>query len=313
MREPLFIADTHCDTLYALTEENRRANLDVTPERLREGGVTLQTLALWTGPDGAETPAGVDGALALLARELACLPFFTDAGVPQVFDPRDAKAGMPHVMLSIEGGEAFAADEAAVDAFCDKGVRLAALAWNHDNALCHCAKRGNGAGFTAYGRRVLRRMAKAGMAVDVSHMNERSFFDAAAAHEAPLMASHSCCRKLCDHFRNLTDEQIHLLIRTGGFIGVNFYAAFLSDDGVADVARVVDHIDHICQMGGEGVVGFGSDFDGIDLKPAGLEDAAKVPALVDTLSARGYPDAAVRAVAGQNFLRYFERVQALKG
>ena len=122
------------------------------------------------------------------------------------------------------------------------------------------------------------------------------------------MASHSCCRALCDHPRNLTDEQLRLMIREGSYVGMNFYPWFLSNEGKADLQRVVEHIDHICQLGGEKIVGFGSDFDGIECVPEGLEHAGKMPALIAALQARGYDQATIEGIAGKNLLAYYSRI-----
>ena len=122
------------------------------------------------------------------------------------------------------------------------------------------------------------------------------------------MASHSCCTALRNHFRNLTDDQLRLMIREGGYVGVNFYPYFLTDNGKADIGDVVNHIDHICQLGGADIVGFGSDFDGIECTPVGLEHPGHIPALIDALRARGYDDAAIRGIAGENLVKYYNRI-----
>ena len=151
-------------------------------------------------------------------------------------------------------------------------------------------------------------MQRVGMAVDTSHLNEAGFWDIVNRTDVPPMASHSCCMSLCRHFRNLTDEQIRALIRGGGYIGVNFYPAFLSENGEADAARVAEHIDHICQLGGEDIVGFGSDFDGIEKSPRDLRGADEVPNLLDSLRRRGYPEEKIEGIAGLNLVRYFRRI-----
>ena len=151
-------------------------------------------------------------------------------------------------------------------------------------------------------------MQAVGMAVDTSHLNEAGFWDILEKTDVPPLASHSCCKALCDHFRNLTDDQIRAMIDKGGYIGVNFYPAFLSADGKADAARVAEHIDHICQLGGAGIVGFGSDFDGIETTPSDIRHAGEVPNLLDALRNRGYDGETLEGIAGMNLVRYFERI-----
>lgn len=300
----MYIADTHSDTLYAMGVQHAPADrLMITPERLRRGGVTLQVFALWTGGKGNK------GDVAGIVRsELAQVPGLMAAGLRQVTDPADAKVGEQCFMLSVEGGEVFEPGLHTVQLYRDKGVRMAALLWNNENALGYPAKSGDRRGLTDYGLQVAREMQRVGMAVDVSHLNEAGFYDLFAKTDRPPMASHSCCRALCNHFRNLTDEQLRLMIREGGFVGVNFYPHFLSEDGRADAALVARHIDHICQLGGAEIVGFGSDFDGIETTPDNVRHPGDIPNLLDELRRLGYDDAAIAGIAGENLKRYFARI-----
>lgn len=296
----MFIADTHCDTLYAMARHPGE-KLMITPELLHQGGVTLQTLALWTGPKGADADA-------LAEEELAQLPRLTAAGLRQVDDPAQAKEGECCFMLSIEGGELFQSDLAAVQRWRERGVRMAAISWNNPTRIAQPAKSGSREGLSDYGVQIIREMQRVGMAVDVSHLNEAGYWDLFRKGDRPPMASHSCVRSLCDHFRNLTDEQLSAMIQNGGYVGVNFYPHFLSRDGKATVRTVAEHIDYICQMGGEKIVGFGSDFDGIEVCPDGLENAGQIPALLEELRRMGYSEGAIAGVAGGNLRDYFQRI-----
>ena len=123
------------------------------------------------------------------------------------------------------------------------------------------------------------------------------------------MASHSCVRSLCDHFRNLNDDQIEAMVQYGGYIGVNFYPAFLSEDGQATARTVAEHIDSICQMGGAEIVGLGSDFDGIENAPRGLSHPGDLPNLFNELRRMGYSEEALAGIAGGNLRAYFRRIQ----
>ena len=300
----MYIADTHSDTLYAMGVQHAPADrLMITPERLCQGGVTLQVFALWTGGKGNK--GDVAG---IVQAELSQVPGLIAAGLRQVTDPADAKVGEQCFMLSVEGGEVFEPGLHTVQLYRDKGVRMAALLWNNENALGYPAKSGDKRGLTDYGLQVAREMQRVGMAVDVSHLNEAGFYDLFAKTDRPPMASHSCCRALCDHFRNLTDEQLRLMIREGGFVGVNFYPHFLSEDGRADAALVARHIDHICQLGGAEIVGFGSDFDGIETTPDNVRHPGDIPNLLDELRRLGYDDATIAGIAGENLKRYFARI-----
>ena len=298
----MFIADTHSDTLYAIGVHNAK-NTMITPDRLAEGGVTLQVFALWTGAKGNKGDvAGIVNA------ELSAVPGMIAAGLRKVDDPADAKEGEHAFMLSVEGGEVFEAGLHTIAQWREKGVRMAALVWNNENRIGFPAKGGSTQGLTDYGVQAVKEMQRLGIAVDTSHLNEAGFYDIFAKTDLPPMASHSCCRALCDHARNLTDEQLKLMIREGSYVGVNFYPWFLSDSGKADVKRVAEHIDHICQLGGEKIVGFGSDFDGIECVPAGLEHAGQIPNLIAELRARGYDQPTIEGIAGQNLLASSGRI-----
>ena len=301
----MFIADTHSDTLYSIGVHHApMADLMINPDRLREGGVTLQTFALWSGTKGNK------GDYEAIARaELEAAPVMAAAGIRQVDDPADAKEGEHCFMLSLEGCEVFEKGLSAVADYRARGVRMGALVWNNPNAIGTPAKVDARAGLTDYGIQVAKEMQRLGMAVDTSHLNEGGFYDLFNRTDRPPMASHSCCRALCDHFRNLTDDQIRLMIRSGSYIGVNFYPHFLSKDGTANCETIVDHIDHICQLGGEGIVGFGSDFDGIEVTPDDLTNAAQLPNLIAALRRRGYSEEAIEGIAGKNLLAYFERIR----
>ena len=300
----MFIADTHSDTLFNLSRGMKIDEVDITPARLHEGGVTLQTFALWSGPKG---PGG--DYVGIAEKEYAARQQFIDAGIPQVDDPSEAVDGKPHFLLSLEGCEVFQDGIEKVAFWRERGIRMGAPVWNNENALATPAKKNASDGLTDYGVKVINEMQRHGMAVDVSHLNERGFYDLFMKGSRPPMASHSCCRALCDHFRNLTDDQIRLMIQYGGFIGVNFYPAFLSEDKEADTVTLAQHIDHICQLGGAEIVGFGSDFDGIERYPDDLRHPGQMENLLNALRNFGYSEDAIEKIAGQNLLDYFARIK----
>ena len=300
----MFIADTHSDTLFSLGVMKRPlADCCITPRRLQEGGVTLQTFALWSGPKG---PAGDYEAIA--EAEFAAVSALTGAGLRQVDAPADAKEGENAFMLSLEGCEVFHKGLAAVEDWRQRGIRMGALVWNNVNRIGTPAKVNADDRLTDYGISVVHEMQRLGIAVDVSHLNEGGFWDLFRRGHVPPMASHSCCRALCDHFRNLKDDQIRTMIDYGGYIGVNFYPVFLSGDGKADSVTIAQHIDHICQMGGAEIVGFGSDFDGIECFPEDVQHPGQMGNLLQALRDYGYDEDALQRIAGQNLLDYYARL-----
>ncbi|MEG1775111.1 MAG: membrane dipeptidase [Clostridia bacterium] len=301
----MLICDTHADTLYAMQkpERDKALALDVTLAHLSSpNDVRVQALALFVGTSGSMEEAAV-----LVERELAMLQQLKSEGFRQIVTLSEALPGKANVLLTIEGGEAFGADASSVERFAALGVRAAALVWNHENLLAHPAVGSNPNGLTAFGREICRRLNSRHIAIDISHLNERGVLDVLESG-VPPMASHSCARALCRHARNLSDRQLHALFQAGGYVGVNFYASFLSDSGHANIDTVVDHIAYICDLGGEAHVGLGSDFDGIDAYPDGLRNAGDLPLLFERMRARGFDEALVHAVAGENFQHYLQQL-----
>ncbi len=299
-----FVADAHCDRLmHSLPAP------DITPGRLKRGGVALQVFALFAGILG---PAG--DPYAVVRNELAVFYRLTEASCADGWELRQTKAAyLPAdhtaAMLSIEGGECLQGSLTRLYEFAALGVRMIALTWNHENEIGYPSKYG-GAGLKPFGKRLLREMASLHIAADVSHLSEKGFWDVEAAC-GPFMATHSNAKVLCDCHRNLTDEQIKAIIRHNGFIGVNFLPAFLNGslkEGGAAIDDIVRHIDHMMQLGGENVIGFGSDFDGITEHSAGATGPDCFPAILEALERQNYPEAVLRRIAGDNLVSFLNRV-----
>lgn len=297
----MLICDTHADTLYRRAM-HPDAPLDVTPEGLRQGGVSLQTMALYVG--GSPKLADIQTAFDRMLAEAQKLP---GEGVEQLYDPRDAREGRRGFMLSVEGCDLLDNQTELLPKWREMGVRMAALTWNYENCVGVPAKQDQNAPLKPFGRVAALEMRRLGIAVDTAHLNRRGFYDLLELGVVPL-ASHSCCDALCPHFRNLTDDQLRALFAAGGYVGVNFYPSFLSPSGEATLDTVCDHVLHMLALGGEGMIGFGSDFDGIERKPAGLDNPAALPALLEALRARGLDDKTLRGVAGESLLAYYDRI-----
>lgn len=151
-------------------------------------------------------------------------------------------------------------------------------------------------------------MNELGMIIDVSHINEAGFWHVLELSSQPILASHSCAYALCPHPRNLTDEQLRALSRKGGIVGVNFYPEFLTKEAEANLLDVVCHIRHIAEVAGVDAVGLGSDFDGMDSTPKGLEGANNYEALVQALSHAGFSKAEIEKITYKNFMRFLATV-----
>lgn len=300
----MLICDTHADTLWALAMRHERPDApppDVTREHLASTPDTrVQAFSLFVSTGGMEMRPTI------VERELHVFEELKAQGFRQITKISDAQPGEANVFLTIEGGEAFGSDLDNVNHFATLGVRAAALLWNNENRLGHPAIGSDPSGLTLFGREVVLRMQACRMAVDVSHLNPRGVDDVLALGCVP-MASHSCARALCDHPRNLTDSQLRAIFRIGGFVGVNFYPHFLTSGTHATIDHVIDHMAHMCALGGENHIGIGSDFDGIEVHPEGLRNAADIPALLNRMLHRGFSLPLVEKIAGLNFQGYFQR------
>lgn len=298
----MLLFDTHADTLFRLCfPYGEGEEMDVTKEKLLQGGVTVQTMAMFVGRSDLKSIRIAFDRMLQKKEELKA------AGFRQVDDLREAKEGDTAFMLSVEGCDLLDGHGEMLYDWRKQGVRMAALTWNYENCVATPASKDASSGLKPFGREAVREMQRLKMAVDVSHLNEGGFYELLEMGVVPL-ASHSCCRKLCDHTRNLTDDQLRALFSAGGYVGVNFYPAFLRRDEKADIRDVCDHVIHMLEMGGEGKIGFGSDFDGIEMKPAGLSGPQDFPALLNALRRRGLDEKTITGIAGENLLHYYDRI-----
>ena len=189
-----------------------------------------------------------------------------------------------------------------------KTGEIGTVTWNGENELGYGAVDSTGGGLTEFGKEVVKRMNTLGMAVDVSHLSERGFWDVAEISKKPFIASHSNAKAICDHARNLTDDQIRALIKAGGVAGINFCASFLNDSKKANVKDIVKHIEHMLSCGAEDNIGLGTDFDGISLAPDDVNNAGAVYMIFDELKKLGYSDELIEKISHKNFERVFGEI-----
>ncbi len=219
------------------------------------------------------------------------------------------REGKKAVMMGIENGYAIGKDIANVEHFRKRGIVYMTLCHNGDNDICDSA-RGNAehGGLSDFGRQVVREMNRLGIMVDLSHAAESSFWDALEQSTTPIVCSHSSCRALCDHPRNLTDKQMKALADKGGVMQVTIYHGFLVKDGPASLQDVVRHINHAVEVMGIDHVGIGTDFDGDGGVP-GVASASELPNLTRALLREGYSAQDLRKLWGENFLRVMRLCQ----
>ena len=217
--------------------------------------------------------------------------------------------GRKSIMLGIENGHALEGSLDNLRHFAQRGIVYMTLCHNGDNDICDSA-RGEHThdGVSAFGREVISEMNRLGIMVDLSHAGEKSFYDALELSKTPIVCSHSSCRALCDHPRNLTDHQMRALAQHGGVMQVTLYHGFLVKDGDATLDDAMRHLEHAIDIMGIDHVGLGTDFDG-DGGIRGLASSAELLNYTRELLKRKFSEADIQKLWGGNFLRVMRLVQ----
>jgi microsomal dipeptidase-like Zn-dependent dipeptidase/anthranilate/para-aminobenzoate synthase component II len=213
------------------------------------------------------------------------------------------------IMLGIENGHALEGSLDNLRHFAQRGIVYMTLCHNGDNDICDSA-RGEHThnGVSAFGREVISEMNRLGIMVDLSHAGEKSFYDALELSMTPIVCSHSSCRALCDHPRNLTDDQMRALAQKGGVMQVTLYHGFLVKDGEATLDDAMRHLEHAIEVIGIDHVGLGTDFDG-DGGIRGLASSAELLNYTRELLKRKFSETDIQKLWGGNFLRVMRLVQ----
>ena len=217
--------------------------------------------------------------------------------------------GKKAIMLGIENGYAIGQDIKNVERFRKRGVVYMTLCHNGNNQLCGSAKYNEkNLGVNAFGEQVIQEMNRVGMMVDISHAGEQTFYDALAISNTPIVASHSSSRALCNHPRNLTDDQLKALAAKGGVAQVTLYSGFLREEGPATIQDAIEHLNHMVNIMGIEHVGIGTDFDG-DGGIIGCASASELINFTRCLLKERYSEEDIRRIWGGNFLRVMKEVQ----
>jgi membrane dipeptidase len=357
------IIDTHADTPQMMLDEGYDlGQLDspfmISIPKMRQGHLGAEFFSLWVNVTWPKQD--------LIHRALD----LTDAVYEQVERHSDILGmattadeivrlhlrGKIAILLGVEGGHTLEDDLRALDIYYRLGVRYMTLTHTANTDWADSSgDKPKWNGLTDLGKQVVERMNRLGMMVDISHVSDKTFYDTLAVSKAPVIASHSSCRALCNVPRNMTDDMIRALAKNGGVMDINFYSGFLSQayadaykkiekqlDAEIAAARaryasqgkqlpyqeevrieqpwlkdlpvpsytvIADHIDHAVQVGGIDHVGLGSDFDGIDSAPKGMEDVSKLPDLLRELARRGYSEQDLKKILGGNLLRVMRQVE----
>lgn len=224
--------------------------------------------------------------------------------------------GATAAVLHIEGVECIDPELDFLEVLYAAGLRSLGPVWSRHNAFGHGVpfrfpgSPDIGPGLTEAGKRLVAACNRLGVLIDLSHINERGFWDVAGLSSAPLVATHSNAHAVCPAPRNLTDDQLRAIRDTNGMVGLNFATGFLRPDGQmdpdTDIELMVRHLDHMIEVAGETHVGLGSDFDGAMI-PAAISSAAGLPVLVEALERHGYDRPLLERLASGNWLSLLER------
>ena len=224
----------------------------------------------------------------------------------------DQRKGRRSIMLGIENALALGHDIQNVKHFAQRGIVYITLCHNGDNDVCDSARGCNTHnGVSQFGEKVINEMNRCGIMVDLSHAGEKSFYDALQISTTPIVCSHSNCRALCDHPRNLTDDQLRALAQAGGVAHTTLYAGFLRTEGEATILDAVSHLEHAIDVMGIDHVGIGTDFDG-DGGVRGYADASEAIQFTLQLLRRHYSERDIQKIWGGNWLRVMSQVQLSK-
>lgn len=219
------------------------------------------------------------------------------------------RCGRKSIMLGIENGLALDGNVANVEHFARRGVVYITLCHNGDNDICDSAKGCcTHGGVSLFGEKVIREMNGRGVMVDLSHASEKSFYDAIEISSVPIVCSHSSARALCDHPRNLNDDQMRALARSGGVAQMTLYHGFLRSAGEATVMDFIAHLEHAVSVMGIDHVGIGTDFDG-DGGVKGFACSSDIISFTRMMLARRYAKSDIEKIWGGNFLRIMTAVQ----
>jgi membrane dipeptidase len=222
------------------------------------------------------------------------------------------------MIFHIEGAEAIDRDLNALETLYQAGLRSIGIVWSRPNIFASGvpfafpSSPDTGPGLTDAGKALVKACNQLGILIDLSHLNEKGFWDVAALSTAPLVATHSGAHALCASTRNLTDRQLDAVRASEGIVGINFHVGFLRADGKRDAAttsltEIVRHVDYMVERMGIDYVALGSDFDGATM-PGDLRDVAGLPKLMEALTAAGYDEAARRQIAYGNWLRVLGKI-----
>ena len=360
-----FVADTHNDVLLRAMEGQNvlkyhpESHSDL--EKFKLGGVDLQVFSIWVSPDEKEKKyfENANDMINKLDFLISRVP--KDWGLAKSYQDitYNSRKNKMSCVIGVEGGHIIGRDISKLEALHDRGMRYLGLTWNNSNHIASSAKDEtfnrnslSNIGLSNFGSEVVQKCNDLGVIIDVSHAGEQAFWDVVDQSQEPIIASHSSVYALCPHYRNLKDDQIKAIAKTGGAVFINFYPGYIDStfqqkaeiinmkyeveldilaekyDSLSNqywfeemkllkhekaritpsINGVIKHISYIVDLVGVDYVGIGSDYDGVEIMPTGLENVSKLPFLTKKLIEHGYTIREVRKILGGNFKRIFKEV-----
>lgn len=302
-----FLVDGHCDTITKAMDRGEQliknsCQLDI--QRLNQFEFPVQFFAIWLEQSYY---------LNAFEKTLEYIKFYksqiqkysTYIAETKSFEDilKNRENKKISAIVSIEGGESIENNIELLNRLHDLGVRAMSLTWNFDNQLAGGSLNDNG--MTEFGYEVVDRMESLNMIVDVSHMSQKSFWDFNSVAKRPYMASHSNSKSVCNHSRNLSDEQLKAIANRGGIVGINMYSEFLSYNKIVTIDDILKHIEHIANVAGYECICFGCDFDGIKSTPENISDIVDIYTVIEAISQKYGYDIAEK-ISNRNFIRFLK-------
>lgn len=309
------IIDFHCDTIYEIYHSARaielyKNDLKVDIEKLKKSDVMAQVFALFIDQEKIknQNQSPIEYAYAMketyknqINKYNSDIIFANNYN--DIIDNRNSNK--ISALLSVEGGEVLEGNINNLYKIYNWNVRILTLTWNYNNELGF--SHNNAGGLTNFGKDVVQYMNELGILIDVSHLSDDGFWDVISISNQPIIASHSNSRTLCDHSRNLTDEMIKAIANQGGVIGINLYGKFLNKNGYSTIDSIVQHIQHIYQVGGIESIALGGDFDGFTGQLE-VYNAGEWARLIDRLKKKNIRNGHIEKITYQNALRIIKDV-----
>ena len=308
--------DSHCDTPmlfeqgYEMYERSETALVDL--HKMYEGALDVVTMVAYLKQDERDEHLllGATAKAEALLQGIADRVERCGASVALSDNPAELeamkRAGKRVVMRGIENGYAIGKELSNIERFRNAGVVYMTLCHNGDNDICDSARGiGEHGGLSEFGRDVVREMNRVGMLIDLSHAAESTFWQVVELSKYPVVCSHSSCRALCNHPRNLTDEQLKAIADKGGVVQVTMYSGFLREEGEATLNDFIQHLEHAIKIAGIDHVGIGTDFDG-DGAVVGCSSASQLLNVTRELLHRGYSEEDIKKIWGANWLRVMQ-------